>query len=209
MRNKKIILFDFDGVITDSYSVAFKTSQFFDPSLTEEKHKERFKGNVNEAVVENKDRLPIEIRNIQFFDLYVPEFLKCPVFPGMLDVIKKLSENYILIIVSSTISSPIREYLIEHNVLNYFSEVMGNDIHHSKVEKIKMVFEKYGVAPEDCLFITDTVGDLCEANKTGVNAIAVTWGFHNLETLIEGNPIAFVDKPVDLPIRVDEYFNSV
>ncbi len=49
----------------------------------------------------------------------------------------------------------------------------------SKVEKFRMMEEKYGVRKNDMLFITDTLGDIREADKAGVPTIAVTWGAHD------------------------------
>ncbi len=135
--------------------------------------------------------------------------MKFQIFAGMLDVIKSLTENYPLIIVSSTITSPIREYMEGHRATSYFKEIMGNDVHKSKVEKIKMIFDKYGVGPNNCVFITDTLGDIREAEKTGVKSIAVTWGFHDKETLARGNPITIVDKPEELLIEIEKYFQAV
>jgi phosphoglycolate phosphatase len=76
------------------------------------------------------------------------------------------------------------------------------------VEKIKMVFNKYGVSANNCLFVTDTLGDLLEAEKTGVEGIGVTWGFHGAETLKRGNPVALVDTPDELVAEIDRYFKD-
>ena len=44
-----------------------------------------------------------------------------------------------LIIISSSITSPIKEYCRKHDIYNLFDEIFGADVHMSKVEKIKMV----------------------------------------------------------------------
>jgi phosphoglycolate phosphatase len=204
--DKKIILFDFDGVIIDSFDAAFEVNKMLEPSLTDEWMRRRFEGNINDSLIEEKGRLATKEEDNEFFNLYIPRIMKLNMFPGILDVIKNLSEKHILIIVSSTISSPIREYMESHGAARYFAEIMGNDVHKSKVEKIKMVFEKYDVGPEDCVFITDTLGDLREAEKTGVEGIAATWGFHSEETLKKGNPIAIVNSPEELAVEIDKYF---
>ncbi len=83
---------------------------------------------------------------------------------------------------------------------------MGADVHKSKVEKIKMVFEKYSIGPKDCIFITDTLGDMREAEKTGIDAIGVTWGFHKIETLEQGEPFRLVETPPALATAIADYF---
>jgi HAD superfamily hydrolase (TIGR01509 family) len=206
--NKKTILFDFDGVIIDSFGGAFGVNKKLEPALTEEWMRRRFEGNINDSYIDEKGRPATEEENKEFFNLYIPAMMKFKIFPGMLNVIKKLSKNYQLIIISSTISSPIREYMDKYDMSRYFTEIMGNDVHKSKVEKIKMVFNKYGISASDCLFVTDTLGDLREAEKTGVEGIGVTWGFHSAETLKRGNSVALVDSPDELVAEIDKYFSK-
>jgi phosphoglycolate phosphatase len=206
--DKKTILFDFDGVIADSFEAAFEVNKTLTPGLTEERMKERFMGNINESIAKEMGHDGAKKNNGNFFDLYVPKMMDARIFPGMLDTIKSLAEKYILIIISSTISSPIREYMESHDAARYFAEIMGNDVHKSKVEKIKMVFNKYGISAKDCVFITDTLGDLREAEKTGVEGIGVTWGFHSAEVLKRGNPVALVNTPEELALEIDKYFTK-
>jgi phosphoglycolate phosphatase-like HAD superfamily hydrolase len=85
---------------------------------------------------------------------------------------------------------------------------MGNDVHKSKVEKIKMVFQKYGICNNDCVFITDTLGDMREATKMNVGSIGVTWGFNKPNVLKLGNPFCITERPSDLPLAIFEYFNK-
>ena len=74
------------------------------------------------------------------------------------------------------------------SIKTFFSEVLGKETHKSKVEKFKMIFKEYGLKPEECIFVTDTLGDLREAKKVGVPTIAVTWGYHGKTRLKKGSP---------------------
>lgn len=205
---KKIVLFDFDGMIADTFDGALRVMGSFEPDITPERIRKRFEGNVNEYHVLEGKKGPTEEEDRAFFDLYTPEVLKARMFPGIAESIRELALRYVLIIVSSTISAPIREYAEARGIATYFSGVLGNEVHKSKVEKIKMVFEKYGVGPDACVFITDTLGDVREAARAGVHAIAVTWGFHEHERLAQGDPFVLASLPADLPRLVDEYFGD-
>jgi len=204
---KKNILFDFDGVIVDSFAACFEVSRAIHPILTEETYRKRFEGNINHAFTdqEHDDRCR---HDINFFDELRPRLAQAPVFEGMLDVIDELHKEYRLVIVSSTISAPIREYLEGHNIANHFDDILGNDIHTSKVEKIKMVLQKYTLEAGDCVFVTDTLGDMREAAEVGVGAIAVSWGFQRHATLEQGKPFRVVDAPADLLKAVSAYFHQ-
>jgi phosphoglycolate phosphatase-like HAD superfamily hydrolase len=70
---------------------------------------------------------------------------------------------------------------------------MGNDVHKSKIAKIEMALDKYRIDANDCLFITDTLGDIKEAHHMKVPTVAVTWGYQSIETLAKGNPSRIVN----------------
>ncbi|HEY4484569.1 MAG TPA: HAD-IA family hydrolase [Candidatus Paceibacterota bacterium] len=206
---KKLILFDFDGVIIDSFKPAFDTHKIICPHSNEEDYRKAFEGNINDwevpAEVHTKDcRLDID-----FFAEYITRMKKeTKIFPGMKEVINELEKKYILVVVSSTITSPIQEFLTAHDLINHFDWVMGNDVHQSKVEKMKMVFAKYDINSNDCVFITDTLGDMREAEKMSIGTIGITWGFHTLETLQKGNPFCLVDNPIALPRAISDFFEK-
>lgn len=205
---KKFILFDFDGVIADSFRPAFEIQKMICPHLTEDIYRKRFEGNINDW------EEPINVHteecrhDIDFFAEYIPRMKnEVQIVPGMKEVIIELEKTYTLIVISSTITSPIQEFLEGYDLANNFAQIMGNDVHKSKVEKMKMVFEKYGVEAKNCVFITDTLGDMHEAGKMEVGAIGITWGFHTPETLQRGKPFSLVEKPNDLLTTVADYFN--
>lgn len=206
---RKFLLFDFDGVIADSYSIAWQTAQTMCKQVTEEEYRAAFEGNVHERhdAMMSDDHGSACRHDLDWFSIFTPLFEeKARLFPGMGAVIEELSHSYVLIIVSSTITSPIQGFLEKHHIGRYFSEVMGADVHTSKHEKIKMIFAKYNTSAPECIFITDTLGDMCEAKKENVGAIGVSWGFHSRETLAKGESFRIVDRPIDIVPVVSDYF---
>jgi phosphoglycolate phosphatase len=209
MKGKKFLLFDFDGVIADSYSVAYDTARAMCARMDDTTYRSMFEGNVHErhGAVMTEDHGPECKHDLDWFGIFTPAFEeRAKLFPGMREVIEKLSHEYILIIISSTITSPIQGFLEKNHIGRYFSEVMGADVHTSKREKIGMVFAKYGIEASSCLFITDTLGDMREAAEAGVGALGVAWGFHPRETLEKGNPYGIVEKPQEIEPAIEAYF---
>lgn len=214
MRQKKqVLLFDFDGVIADSFEIAFEINKIIDPNIvTESDYQKLFDGNINDWPQNSPyTYTKEEIKRIKddFFARYIPQMKKVKTVSGIKEVITELEKKYTLLIISSTIISPIRDFLKRNNILQYFDDIVGsNFINANKTERIKLVFKKYGVEAKDCVFITDTLGDMREAASAGVSSIGVAWGFQDKEKLLKGNPFLIADKPENLSPIISEYFDK-
>lgn len=198
-----MIIFDFGGVIVDSFSLALKINKKTIPNLTAKSYRQKFKGNINDKMKKYNKAAGIEE---EFFEEYGPCLNLRKLVPGIKEVILTLSRKYLLAIVSSTTTEVIQKYLFCHRLEHCFADILGNDVDHSKVEKFKMIFKKYNVSPEKCIFITDTLGDVREASEVFLPTLAVTWGFHDQKTLENGNIITLVYGPEELLQRIEEYF---
>lgn len=209
---RKFVLFDFDGVIADSFKVAAQTARTLCVHMTEDLYRSAFVGNIYEThhTMMPDTHGPECQHDRNWFEIYIPLFEEhAKPFQGMQEAIQKLAHEYVLIIVSSSEHSPIQGFLEKYHLGRYFSEIMGNEVHKHKTEKIRMIFEKYSAKAEDCIFITDTLGDMKEASQMNVAAVGVTWGWHDHKTLLEGNPFQVVDTPQEIPNVIANYFNEV
>lgn len=202
----KFVFFDFDGVIADSDQIAFECGQITCPGLTKEGNRVKFEGNVNDWFKNTTWHTEKCRHDLDWWEIYLPRFKDVHPFPGSIRAVQDIGEKYPLAMISSTISSPISEFLERYDARRYFKEVFGNDVHASKIEKMNMLFKKYDLRPDDCVFVTDTLGDMREAEKVGVGVIGVSWGFHEHERLQKGNPFKIVDHPHELPEAVEAYF---
>jgi phosphoglycolate phosphatase len=52
--------------------------------------------------------------------------------------------------------------------------------------------------PNDCIIIGDSTMDLETARRAGMRAIAVTWGYHDCDRLIEAGASQLIDRPDQL-----------
>ena len=137
---KKIVLFDFDGVIMDSYRTAFAVGKIVCPNLSEEHYRQFFEGNIFEQL--NSGDIHSELcRHEDFWDHYIPKLKQDgSLVPGMDTVVRLLTQEYRLVIVSSGQSSFLQDFLDEHELASYFIGIMGNEIHKNKHKKIKIFF---------------------------------------------------------------------
>lgn len=189
MEKRKVVIFDFDGVIADSLMSAYSTWKEAGATITLDEYRARFDGNINHS---------FKPAPIDFHEHYQHKVKNLNIFPGMAKVIVELASEYILVIVSSTITDFIETVLKNNNIRSQFDAILGNDVATSKVEKFKMVFEKYDATASNCVLITDTSGDMREASLVNLRTIGVTWGYQKSETLFKMNPAALVNKPSEI-----------
>ena len=194
---KKLVIFDFDGVLADTLEFAFKVHKDLNGNLTWEKFQDFSIGNFHEkmdkAVKEEAYVIPSN------FEQYYEENLA---MIGIKDVLRntifELKDTFTLAIVSSTNSSHIANFLKKEKMFDCFSEILGTDVHRNKAYKINSILQKYRIDQKNVVFVTDSLGDVLEANECKIYSIGVTWGLHDKKTLKNGKPTAIIDDPRDL-----------
>jgi phosphoglycolate phosphatase len=203
---KKFLLFDFDGVLTDSFNQAFSVTKTIRPWITtEEEYRDLFMGNVYEVLASHEKsdaRLLTTQVEDGFFVKYFELMKHVDVIPAMREIIPILAESHRLIIISSAYGYIINDVLERGNLLHHFEEILGSDVERNKTKKIQTVFDRHGVDSSHALFITDTAGDVKEAHKVNLDSIAVTWGYHNANRLLTAEPFAIVDSPQELLVTI-------
>ncbi len=196
-ENKKLVMFDFDGVLVNTLPMAYQIHKDRNNHLTWERFQDFSNGNfvegIGEAITLGEHVVPDN-----FHDEYQKNLLTFTIHDILNDTILSLADRYILTVVSSSRSSFIQEFLQKENLAESFTDILGVDIHPSKVFKINSLLDKYNLKSEDAVFITDTLGDVREANECNVASIGVTWGLHDRQTLEKGNPKAVIDNPPEL-----------
>jgi len=197
----KLLMFDFDGVIVASAEPCFAIHQQLEgDQLTREVWRTYFYGNAFESEQVNMHYVddPVVSEEKPFFKLYKPIIEAMDPVPGLKELIHDLAKTHTLTIVSSGFSDIIQAFLERHGLRQYFQEVWGADVHKKKTVKIQRLLQQYKATPSDSTFITDTLGDVREAQEVGAMPIGVTWGVHTREILALGAPLCIVDTIEEL-----------
>jgi len=187
-----IIIFDYDGVIVDSLDLVIEIYNELAPQYDLEKLKEKeeftkfFDHNFFQGLKENGIGPEVyEGLLKEMADRLAREVKDAPLFEGIKEVLKKLSQEYRLLIITSNLSYVIEEAL-KINDIKEIEEVVGAEKEKSKVKKIKRVEGKY---PDSKIYyIGDTTGDIYEGREAGTITVAVSWGFHKKEKLELSEP---------------------
>jgi len=196
MPSKKLIIFDFDGVLADSfnyfYSLVRDGMKHIGLSFSKERYRELFIGNVHQGFKDfiNNDKKYqdfSEFRKANYDKYYYDDEKGVKLFPEAPAFLKKIDKKYILAIASSGKQENIKNLLSENGVENLFDLILA-DSSHSKERMIKEILNKLKIDPGQTFFVTDTVGDIKVAKECGLKTIAVTWGFHPLNILKTTKP---------------------
>lgn len=97
---------------------------------------------------------------------------------------------------TETVSQMLRQF----GLLDHFHHVQGTDGFPSKPdpEVILRSLRRFGIAPEECLFIGDSAPDMEAGRRAGVRTCAVRYGYGNLDDMAAHRPDYWIDSPLEL-----------
>lgn len=179
----KAIIFDFDGVLANTWKTSIDICRALNLDFTIDDFKDHHNGNV----FENPKIKPSKQQADDFLVAYEKQVSASKLFP-LGEELKKLSQEYKMFVISSSDEKAINKYLGLGKWDHYFAKILGMRTDKSKIKKFNILFQDYGLLPEECIFVTDTLGDLIEGEKAGVKTLAVTWGYHGETRLKKGQP---------------------
>jgi len=202
--NTKILIFDFDGTIADSFSKTLEISN----KLAEEFKIHRIK----------KEEVEM-IKNMSYRNII--DYLKIPVFkiPLLVNRLKKelyknitsikpveglqvvleglKSKNYTLGILTSNSIYSVKKFL-ENNQLDFFDFIESTSKIWSKNTTLNKLIKKNDFPLEKIIYIGDEIRDINAAKKAGVKMISVTWGYNSKNSLKQNSPDHIIDTPKEL-----------
>lgn len=185
-RDLEAFFFDFDGVLADSVEV--KTSAFaklfecYGPAIEAKvvnHHRknggmtrvDKFYHYYHEFLDKPLDEAELQRLCNDFFRLVVDEVVFAPEIPGAEDFLKKWYNKAKCFVVSATPDEEIKEIVKRRGIDIYFHEILGSSC--SKNDNVNYLLNKYGFAPERCLFFGDAESDYRAATASGVDFIGI------------------------------------
>jgi len=192
---KKLILFDFDGVLSDSFNSLYEINRLgtehIGKTITPEEYKACFFGPLHKELKkklelsEAEAQAYLEYKVSIFPQHYNPDLTR--LFPFAEKLVTALSAVGKLYIVSSAPEPVIRRMLKNKDLEQYFEEISGIN-KEGKHKTFEHILSREQAQAEQVYFITDTVGDVREGKEVSFQVVAVDWGFHTKEVLVEEHP---------------------
>lgn len=205
---KKLVIFDFDGVLVNTTDLVLGIMRSTNPHLSDEYLKKMSSGNFYDGLQHAVSHDGYVLRN-DWEELYKDGLKKLTTHDVIRKLVLDLSKDFRLAIVSSSHSRHIIESLEEENIRDRFEEILGSDTHARKTIKINQLLTQYGLSPKETIFVTDTLGDMREGNECSVRSIGVTWGLHTREEFENAKPFAVVDTVPELEAEIYRFFGTM
>jgi len=199
-----LLLFDYDGVIADSFDSLLEVCVEAQAALGEG----RAPGPEDFCSIENltfdelgrviglpADKVASYAGKI--FEIQSKGWETRP-FPGIVDVILKLAGENTLAVVTSSKADIIAAALDEFGIGGAMTAVTGGEAGVCKAARIAGLQAAHAATGESTFMIGDTVGDIRAGKEAGVRTAAVTWGFQPRELLLKESPDCVLDSPYEL-----------
>lgn len=132
---------------------------------------------------------------------FIAEQISPPaIFKGLSRVVRHLSVNHMIAIVTTNSSQNVQAFLRRHGLDGLIHTVYGIDSPGSKAQKISIARNRFleNRKQEPVFMVGDSVSDILAAKEASVTSVAVTWGHQSLEKLLRSNPDHVVSSPLDL-----------
>lgn len=200
----RLLLFDFDGTIADTFEVAFEilntlASEFnFRPLASEELAKAR---DMRTREVMKFLRIPmskmtgIARRGSEEIHARMPGIVPLPGMPELLRALK--AEGYELGIVTSNSEVNVNFFLEKHD-LALFSFIRSSSKLLGKARELRVLIKQRKIPVSEILFIGDETRDIEAAQKVGMPMAAVSWGYNSRRSLEAMQPDFLFDRAEDL-----------
>lgn len=182
MCKLKLAAFDLDGTLADTLPMcvaAFEqaVSPYAGHALSEKEVAATFglneEGMVN-AMVEDRREEALE----NYYRVYREMQDRCPPpFPGIVPLLEELKTRGVVVaLVTGKSEESCRITLETLGLMDMFTDVLTGSAHgNRKAECLRSLMEKYGFAPEECIYVGDAVSDVKASRAAGVRCLSAGW----------------------------------
>jgi phosphoglycolate phosphatase len=207
------VIFDLDGTLTDSLEdLADSMNKILIekgyPVHDYETYKNFIGNGIQNLVVK---ALPESARTNEIisgsYDLMILYYgencvVKTRLYDGMAELVKRLKEKSIKLAVLSNKADELTKRIIE-GLLNSsdFEIILGAKPGlPAKPDPTGalLISKQLGVPPENILYLGDTEVDMNTANKAGMFAVGVLWGFRTKDELVKNGAKKIIKHPLEL-----------
>lgn len=207
MKKTKLLVFDFDGTICDSYDfVLNKLLKYLnkDPASFDHQYFRRL-----------PTRQVLASLNLTKFDtaklIYkvrsdaknsAASLRPIPMIP---QILKNLYQRgYKLAILSTNSKEAIKKFCQANDLLPIFDDIVTSFSFFGKHYELRKLAKRHGVTGNNLMYFGDETRDIIAAKNTPCVSVSTAWGFSDPEALRNAYPDFLLNTPPDLLKLIDE-----
>ncbi len=202
----KTLIFDFDGTLVDSMALYIdgfnQVAKDFSLPLIKKLDLAELRQLSMRELADKYKIGPLKLAKIVLTvnkNLH-QEFVNLEFFPKMKSILRELSKNYQLGILTSNNLENIEAFLAKQNFTDVFDFVYASKSLFGKDKTFKALIKKHKLNKAEILYFGDEARDIEACQKVGVKVAAVTWGFNSPELLKSKNPDFIFSSPEKIAI---------
>ena len=198
------ILFDLDGTLIDSIELILNSARYaFEKLEREAPSDSEWLAGVGIPLftmfgryARDKDDVGVLIAAYREYQLANHDRLtRC--YDNVVDTVKTLkTRGHEIAIVTSKSEALALRGLAHVGLARYMDTIVGCDgstRHKPDPEPVQIALTRLGCAPNDALFVGDSVHDIIAGNAAGVRTAAATWGAFRRSDLASASPSLYLD----------------
>lgn len=198
--SERLVLFDFDGTIADSFPVLVSFAKR-EGLLSEGEDPESFRDLSARELLEKASipwwRLPLV--TFGFHRYFAASISEVGLIDGMAETVRRLhGEGFTLGIVTTNSRENVMRILDHEGLSPYFSSVVGDWNLFGKASSLRRVVRKHGADPEAVWYVGDEVRDAEAARAAGLRFAAVSWGYNSPTAFRSADPELMFSTPEEL-----------
>ena len=206
--SQKRIIFDLDGTLTDSgegiLNSVEMTLRHFSLPIPDRQALRVFVGPplrdmfIEYGVPEGRVEEAIDVYRSRYNT--IGKFENCP-YPGIPEMLEKLQKlGYSLVVATSKPETTAVEIMNKFQLSQYFDEIFGAAADGSRDEKSKIIAYLLSKLDDNSntWMVGDTAFDVIGATAHDIPTIGVSWGYGNVESMVDAGAVAIVDTAEEL-----------
>ena len=210
----KVVIFDFDGVISDSkraYALQMQETikKISGKNISISEFDKRG-GNTDQIddfrhLLQTEEKSILDNASKIYQKLTVKYKLMRKLYPGVKETLKQVREICKIAIVSRKNQKRLIEWINYYSIGDLIDKAIGT-LDHSKAPAIKKLLSEFDCKPEEALMVGDTAFDIVSAKEAKVRSVLAKYGTTMYEEAIEKEPdfiIESIEEIVSLVKRLN------
>lgn len=205
MDNKKVVIFDFDGTIADTFGVVI---ELLDKISAELGLKRLNKGKAKELrdktareIMEFFEvsifQVPFVMRKLRF--MFKEHLNDINMIEGISEVLQELkARNYRLGVVSSNNKENVDNLLKREGLDKLFDFIVTGSSIWGKDKVLRKALKAHNLKSQEVVYIGDETRDIEAAKKANIDIISASWGFDSNNLLKKHNPSILISNPQEI-----------